>query len=110
MPLRGADTLFFLLSARVSVADSGAASQGGCGLWDRPRARDVLSLSHFSLKAQLCKWLTAYIQNVHCYTKHTRSPRRWVCAGHAMITRQRVNATPTFPLSLKMATKKIIDK
>lgn len=79
-----------LSSSYVSVADSGAASQGGCGLSDRPQARDVLSLSHFSLQAQLCKWLTAYIQNVNSFMKHG-SHRHWACAGHAMITRQQVN-------------------
>lgn len=82
------------MSVCASVADSGAASsQCGCGLWDGPQARDVFSTSDFTLKAQLCKWLTAYIQNVQCRTKR-RSPRHWVCA---MITCQRANATHTLP-------------
>ena len=63
----------------------------GVGFWDRPQSRDVLSLSHSSLKAQLCKWLTAFVQNAHCCMQH-RSPKHWVCAGHAMVARQQINA------------------
>lgn len=78
--------------------------QCGCGLWDGPQARDVFSPSDFTLKAQLCKWLTAYIQNVQCRTKR-RSPRHWMCA---MITCQRANATHTLPRSVEVAAERNI--
>lgn len=45
-----------------SVAHCRAASVG-VGSGTETLARDVSSLSDFTLKAQLCKWLTAYIQN-----------------------------------------------
>lgn len=86
LPLRGQHV--------QSVADCRAASAAsvGVGSGTETQARDVFSLSDFTLKAQLCKWLTAYIQNAqYCSTKR-RSPRHWVCAT---ITCQQANATCT---------------